>query len=46
MSDKQTGFGAIVGMASESKPTTFYAIAAVLTVIGIFAFFSVLLRYQ
>ena len=46
MSDKQAGFAAIAGMASEQKKTPLYAITGVLIVIGIFAFFSVLLRYQ
>ena len=45
MSDKQTGFAAIAGMGGGQKKTPLYAIAAVLTVIGIFAFFSVLLRF-
>ena len=40
------GFAAIAGMASEQKKTSLYAITGVLIVIGIFAFFSVLLRYQ
>ncbi len=46
MSDKQAGFAAIAGMAGESKPTTLYAITGVLIVIGIFAFFSVLLSFE
>ena len=40
------GFAAIAGMAGEQKKTSLYAITGVLIVIGIFAFFSVLLRYQ
>ena len=40
------GFAAIAGMASEAKPTTLYAITGILIIIGIFAFFSVLLRFQ
>ena len=40
------GFAAIAGIAGEQKKTSLYAITGVLIVIGIFAFFSVLLRYQ
>ena len=40
------GFAGIAGIASEQKKTPLYAITGVLIVIGIFAFFSVLLRYQ
>ena len=40
------GFAAIAGMAGEQKKTSLYAITGVLIVIGLFAFFSVLLRYQ
>ena len=40
------GFAGIAGIASEQKKTPLYAITGVLIVIGTFAFFSVLLRYQ
>jgi putative membrane protein len=39
------GYAAIAGMASEKEKTPLYAVALVLILIGIFAFFSVLLRF-
>jgi putative membrane protein len=40
------GFSAIAGVASMQKKTPLYAITGVLIVIGIFAFFSVLLSVE
>ena len=40
------GFAAIAGVASMQKRTPLYAITGVLIVIGIFAFFSVLLSVE
>jgi putative membrane protein len=40
------GFAAIAGTAREQRKTPLYAITCVLIVIGIFAFFSVLLRFE
>ena len=40
------GFSAIAGVASFRKRTALYAITGVLIVIGIFAFFSVLLSVE
>jgi len=40
------GFAAIAGVASMKKRTPLYAITGVLIVIGIFAFFSVLLSVE
>jgi putative membrane protein len=37
-------FAAVAGMVRGGKPTPLYAIAAVIILIGIFAFFAVLLR--
>jgi putative membrane protein len=38
------GFAAVAGMASEAKQTPLYAISFLLVLIGLFAFFAVLLR--
>jgi len=38
------GFAAIAGMASEAKQTPLYAMSFLLVLIGLFAFFAVLLR--
>jgi putative membrane protein len=40
------GFAALAGVGGERKKTPLYAITVVLIVIGIFAFFSVLLRFE
>lgn len=39
------GFAVIAGIAREGLKTPLYAVAAVLIVIGVFAFFAVLLRF-
>ena len=39
------GFAAIAGIDKEGLKTPLYAVAAILVVIGMFAFFSVLLRF-
>lgn len=39
------GFEAIAGMTTEGRKTPLYAVGAILIVIGLFAFFAVLLRF-
>jgi len=38
------GYAAVAGITKESKKTPLYAVAFVLVVVGVFAFFAVLLR--
>ena len=40
------GYAAIAGMTAEGHKTPLYAVGAVLILIGLFAFFAVLLRFQ
>ena len=39
------GFAAIAGMTRKGKHTPLYAVSIVLILIGMFAFFAVLLRF-
>ena len=39
------GFAAIAGITTEGRKTPLYAVAGVLVLIGLFAFFSVLVRF-